>query len=205
MDLKETYNRIAEDWHKDHQQDDWWIEGTDRFVSLLPKGGSVLDVGCAGGIKTKYFLDRGFSVTGIDISENLIEIAKREVTEAEYKVMSMTELNSMDKQFDGVFAQASLLHIPKAQAADVVRMMAERTVPGGYVYLAVKKAKQEGMEEEVKEEDDYGYTYQRFFSYFTLEELRSYLVTAGLEISWEDAYLSGRTTWLQIVGKKPLA
>jgi hypothetical protein len=29
MDLKSTYNKIAEDWHKNHQQDDWWVEGID--------------------------------------------------------------------------------------------------------------------------------------------------------------------------------
>ncbi len=59
MDLKSTYNRIAEDWIKDHDRDTWWYEGTDKFLSLLPKGANILDVGCAGGIKSRYLTDNG--------------------------------------------------------------------------------------------------------------------------------------------------
>src|SRR3989338_2374515 len=109
MDLKETYNRIAEDWHRDHTSDDWWVEGTNAFIQKLPVGSHVLDVGCGSGVKSKYFIDHGFKVTGIDISDKLLEIARREAPEGEFKVLSMTELDSMPETFDGVFAQASLL------------------------------------------------------------------------------------------------
>ncbi len=53
MDLKETYNRIAKDWMKDHHQDNWWIEGTDKYLSFLKPGASILDVGCGAGVKSK--------------------------------------------------------------------------------------------------------------------------------------------------------
>lgn len=78
MNLKDTYDKISENWHQDHKKDDWWIEGTDKFISFFKKGDLVLDVGCAGGIKSKYLIERGLNVIGIDFSKEMIRIAKRE-------------------------------------------------------------------------------------------------------------------------------
>ncbi len=97
MDLKSTYNKIAEDWVKDHNKDDWWQEGTDTFLSLLPVGASLLDVGCGGGVKTKYISNKGYKVSGIDFSEKMIEIAKRELPELSFDVVDVYELDEYKK------------------------------------------------------------------------------------------------------------
>ena len=57
MDLRATYERIAEDWHGDHRDDDWWIGGADAFTPLIKPGGLVLDVGCGGGRKSRYLIE----------------------------------------------------------------------------------------------------------------------------------------------------
>ena len=49
MDLKSTYDKIAKNWMDEHAKSTWWFEGVDKFASLLPEGGSVLDVGCGVG------------------------------------------------------------------------------------------------------------------------------------------------------------
>ncbi len=202
MNLKETYNRIAEDWHRDHSHDDWWIEGTDTFIKKLLPSAHVLDVGCGSGVKSKYLIAHGLKVTGIDISDKLLEIARREVPAGEFKVFSMTNLDSMPETFDGVFAQASLLHIPRKDAGKVVGKMAERVVPGGLLYIAVKEVRTDKPEEGTLKEDDYGYTYERFFSYFTQPELEKYMTGAGMEIVYTDRHQTGKTVWLQIIGNK---
>jgi len=202
-DLQETYDRIAEDWHADHLDDDWWVAETDHFISLLPTGGTVLDVGCGSGVKSKYMAERGLRVVGIDISEGLLAISRRELPSGDFRLLSMTELDTLPEQFDGTFAQASLLHIPKAQAPDVVRQMAGVTKPGGYVYVSVKGLREGRPEEEIKEEDDYGYTYERFFSYYAPEELAGYMEAAGLTVVTNSASVSGSTRWLQVVGQRP--
>src|SRR3989344_5666981 len=120
-DLKSTYNNIAEDWVKDHLRDTWWQEGTDAFLSFLPPQSAVLDVGCGGGIKSKYIADKGFQVTGIDFSEKMIEIAKREFPQTDFEVVDIYHLDQYQKMFDAVFAQAVLLHVPKFQALEVLR------------------------------------------------------------------------------------
>jgi 2-polyprenyl-3-methyl-5-hydroxy-6-metoxy-1,4-benzoquinol methylase len=204
MDLRETYNRIAEDWHRDHSQDDWWMGGTDAFIEALPTGAHILDVGCGSGVKSEYLIAHGFKVTGIDISDKLLEIAKREVPEAEFRVLSMMNLNSMPGTFDGVFAQASLLHIPKKDAGDVVKQMSARLVPGGLLYIAVKESREGKPDEGLEKENDYGFEYQRFFSYFTMTELERFMADAGMQIvqTLRNPSPSGKTVWLQIIGKK---
>jgi len=202
MNLKETYNKIAKDWHKEKRTDTWWIEGTDTFISLLKPGSSVLDAGCGPGIKSKYLSDNSLRVTGIDFSEKLIEIARREVPKAEFMVMGMKDVRGLACEFDAIFMQASLLHIPKREALSVLSGLVSKLKPGGYLYVAVKGVRPGGEEESVLKEDNYGYSYERFFSYYSMDELKGYCKSLNLKIVYENQKLVGHTDWLQIVGKR---
>jgi len=199
---RETYNKIGADWHKDHQKDDWWVDGTDAFIKMLAPNGRVLDAGCGSGVKTRYLTKHGVRVLGIDFSETLIGIARAEV-DAEFGVMDMRAAPQMSETFDGVFAQASLLHIPRADMPGVVAGLASRLNPKGHFYVAVKGVRDGSPLEETKEESDYGYSYRRFFSYFRPEEVESYLVQAGLAVVYRDVRVTGNTEWIQVIGQKP--
>ena len=203
MDLKSTYNRIAEDWHRDHQSDDWWVAGTDVFLKLLPAGAAVLDVGCGGGTKSKYLAAKGFRVTGIDFSENMIEIARREVPGANFQVIEVLDLLKLPGEFDGVFAQAVLLHVLKQDAPRALRDMVGKLKPGGCLYAAVKGKKDGQHDEEIVSQDDYGYSYQRFFSYYTLSELEKYFQDLGLAIVYRNADETSKGRWIQLIGREP--
>ena len=203
--LKDTYNKIAEEWHQDHQSDDWWQEGTNKFISYLKSGSAVLDVGCGGGNKSKYLADRGLDVLGIDFSENMVTIASREVLNARFQVLDINDIGTLGENFDGIFMQAVLLHIPKAKVEDILRKVVKKLNPGGYLYIAVKEKIEGGVDEEVKKDDDYGYEYERFFSYFSIDELRQHFENLNLEVVYEDVKPPSRTArksnWLQIIGK----
>lgn len=202
MNLKETYNKIAEDWYRDHQSDTWWIEGTDAFCKFVSKGNLVLDVGCGAGAKSKYISGKGLRMRGFDFSENLIEIAKKEVPEVQFDVLDMYDIDSVRGVFDGVFVQAVLLHIPKKDIPTIFEKLARKVKLGGYLYIAVKEIKPGQPAEEIKREDDYGYPFERFFSYFTMEELKEYFSLINFKIVYTSREQSGRTTWLQIIGQR---
>lgn len=202
MNLKETYNKIAEDWFKDHKDDDWWVKGTDKFISLLKPNSHVLDVGCGAGVKSKYLSEKGLRVTGIDFSDKLIEIAKREVPSVEFQIMDMNDVENLNTKFDAVFAQASILHIPKKKIMEVILKLTSVVNNSGFLYIAVKGVNDNNKEEDVIKENDYGYDYERFFSYFRMEELEKYLNDSNLQIVYKNSNLVGKTDWLQIIGKK---
>lgn len=175
MNLKDTYDKIAADWHRDHIADDWWVGGLEKFASLLPIGATVLDAGCAGGVKSKVFTAKGFRVTGIDFAPSFIEIAKKEVPEAEFRVLDIRDVTSLEKEFDGIFLQAVLLHFPKKEASEILSKLLSKLKPGGFIHVSVKEPREEQAEEETQTEGDYGYEYERFFSYFSQQELEAVL------------------------------
>lgn len=203
-DLRDTYDRIAGDWARDHAGDTWWRECTARFASMLPNGARVLDAGCGPGQKARFFEDRGAHVLGIDFSEKLLEIARQASPASEFRLLDLRHISTLIEQFDGVFAQASLLHIPKADAFPVIEGLVARLVTGGLLYIAVKALRPGSREEEIVTEHDYGYDYERFFSYFTMDELRSYVERLGLTVTHaEVTQASTGGTWLQIIALKP--
>lgn len=206
MNLKETYNKIAEDWHKDHGADTWWQGMADVFASYLKKGDRVLDVGCAGGVKSQYLVQKGLRVTGIDFSEKFIEIAKREVPEAEFLVMDINDIDKLREHFDGIFMQAVLLHIPKKAVGGILAKAVQKLNPGGYLYVGVKETVEGEMDEGVQKDNDYGYEFERFFSFFTSVEVEQWFSEVGLEIVYEDVKPPSRksrnSNWVQLIGKK---
>ena len=197
--LRDTYDRIAEDWAKDHEGDTWWRECTAKFASLLPQDARVLDAGCGSGQKARFFQDRGFHVLGIDFSEKLLEIARQAAPASEFRLLDLRDIGTLTEEFEGVFAQASLLHIPKAETFSVIEGMVSRLVPRGLLYIAVKAQRRGNPEEEIVTENDYGYDYERFFSYYTADEMRAHVDRLGLSLVHAEVLQD----WMQIIARKP--
>lgn len=202
MDLKDTYDRIAADWHRDHSTDDWWVGGLEKFSEALPIGATVLDAGCAGGVKSKVLAEKGFRVIGIDFAPKFIEIAKKEVPGVTFRVLDIKDVSSMEEMFDGIFLQAVLLHFPKKEVLGILCGLLERLKPGGVIHISVKESREGQAEEEVQTEDDYGYEYQRFFSFFSQQELEDILKELGSDMIFSDVIQSGKTRWVQIIARK---
>lgn len=201
--LRDTYDRIADDWARDHEGDTWWRECTEKFVSLLPHGGRVLDAGCGSGQKARFFQDRGMQVLGIDFSERLLEIARRTASGSDFRLLDLRDIRTLPESFDGVFAQASLLHIPKAETFSVIEGMVSRLVPQGHLYIAVKAQRPGHPAEEIVTENDYGYDYRRFFSYYTLDEMRAHVDRSGLSLVHAAPEAPSHGGWMQIIARKP--
>jgi len=197
--LRDTYDRIAEDWAKDHEGDTWWRDGTAKFASLLPQDARVLDAGCGSGQKARFFQDRGFRVLGIDFSQKLLEIACQTATASDFRLLDLRDIRTLPEQFEGVFAQASLLHIPKTETFSVIEGMVSRLVPQGLLYIAVKAQRPGHPEEEMVTENDYGYDYERFFSYYTLDEMRGHVDRLGLSLVHGEV----SQDWMQLIARKP--
>lgn len=86
----------------------------DSFYALLPeKPGRLLDLGCgAGEPVSKYFVDRDWSVTGVDFSKNMLELAAKYVPEMNTQHGNISEVSFEPNQFNAITASYSLFHIP---------------------------------------------------------------------------------------------
>lgn len=201
MDLKETYNLIAEDWHQDHGEEKVESEGLEVFASKLIKGDHVLDVGCGSGIKAKFLEKYGFKITGIDFSEKMVEIAKKEVPKGEFLLWDVSQLEELPGKYAGVFASDVLLHFPKNEVHFIMEQLKNKLRKNGYLFISVKEVRPGRPEEEVVEENDYGYSYERFFSYYTLPELRTFCLNLNLQIVYEHSESFGSGNSLTIIAK----
>ncbi|KKW13768.1 MAG: hypothetical protein A2898_01960 [Candidatus Kerfeldbacteria bacterium RIFCSPLOWO2_01_FULL_48_11] len=195
--LKSTYEKIADDYHVDHAADTWDDDFIQIFSRMVGKGAKVLDLGCGPGIETKKLVEKGLSVYGLDLSEKLLDIAKKDNPTVEFTQGDMRQLPYADGQFDGVFAKASLLHIKKDDIDQVLSEIRRVLRPKGIFHAAVKQG--EGEKEET--EDDYGYSYKRFFSYWQPEEFKRLLTERGFNITNSDI-LKRSFTWIRIIAVK---
>lgn len=108
----------------------------ESFLPRLPAGAHILDAGCGPGRDTQAFLARGFRVTAIDASAAMVELAAR-ATGQPARLLPFQQLD-IESAFDGVWANASLVHVPSAEIDDVLRRLARALVPGGLLHASVK-------------------------------------------------------------------
>ena len=99
----------------------------------------VLDVGCGGGILTESMAARGARVTGIDMGEAPLEVARLHLLESgqqvEYRRIPVEELAAeMPAQFDVVTCMEMLEHVP--DPASVIAACATLVKPGGHVFFS---------------------------------------------------------------------
>ncbi len=156
------------------------LDQIDLFVSKFSKGAKVLDAGCAAGRDAALFAKKGLDVEGIDLSKGLIEIAKRNYPEISFQVGNFLNLPFADEFFDGVWAHQSLLHLETVN--DVTRALREfkRVLKPFGVLLVLVKAKM-GSAKTAIVKDAFS-NHDRFFQYFSKEELADLLTNAEFQI-----------------------
>ncbi len=139
-DTLEYYNLNAKAYI-DSTRDVAFMEHQERFLAYLKPGARILDFGCGSGRDSKYFLSKGLRVDAIDGSEKFVQMAS-EYAQIPVKQMLFQELDAVDI-YDGIWACASILHLPKDALLDVFKKMAKALVEDGVVYTSFKYGTQE--------------------------------------------------------------
>ena len=112
-----------------------------RFLPHIPPGGHILDAGCGSGRDTLAFLQKGYRVTAFDASPSLADLAERH-TGQPVQVLRFQDLE-WDREFDGIWACASLLHVPTADLPDALGRLALALRPRGILYASFKHGRGE--------------------------------------------------------------
>lgn len=167
----------------------------ERFARGLPRGAHILDAGSGSGRDTLAFLQRGYAVSAFDSSPALAELSTR-MTGVRTRVLRFQELNE-EEEYDGVWACASLLHVPEAELPDAITRLIRALKPGGVLYMSFKL----GASERVTEDG-------RFFTDMTKSRLRRVLQalpSVRLEELWITAgegKFQGHGEWLNALVSK---
>ncbi len=132
-----------------------------RFISKLSKHAKILDLGCGSGRDSLAFLNAGFDVKAIDGSKKMCEIAQSK-TGLSIRNIRFEQLDDQN-QYDGVWACASLLHLPRNELPKVFSKIIEALKEEGIFYSSFKYGSFEG------------YRNGRYFSDFTESSMNELL------------------------------
>lgn len=182
----ETYNTTAKQWSENHAIVGFWKEEMEIFRTLLPNG-KILEVGAGGGRDAKELIVLGYEYIGTDISTSLIEVAKKEIPNATFLAQSVYDLDFPEgTQFDGFWASAVLLHIPKTKIDGALQRITKFMRDGAVGFISLKQGGGERLEDD-----------KRFFVYYSEGEFRQILQRNSFEVVQITVRpVNGKTTWL---------
>jgi SAM-dependent methyltransferase len=163
------------------------IDGTAPFA--------ILDLGCGPGRDLRAFTDRGHVAVGIDGAANFVTMA-RDHSGCEVWHQDFLALDLPPARFDGVFANASLFHVPTQELPRVLEELRQTLRPGGVLFAS----NPHGRDQEGWNQDRYGAyhapeTWRRMVTGAGFVELAHYFRPAGLPREQQP--------WLATVWRRP--
>ncbi len=134
LETGKAYDEIA-DWFKAGMEaSPCGIPFLEELMAMLPVGAHVLDLGCGFGRMMRVLSDHGFQVTGVDVSEKMIRLAREYVPEA-LLVHGDASVFCTDETYDAVLAWDSLFHLPPERHRGMISRAAALLKPGGVLLM----------------------------------------------------------------------
>ena len=194
--VEEGYNKIALKYHSERNKFESIIE-LRQFTKLLASGAKILDVGCGAGVPVTLFLvDEGFSVVGLDISEEMLSLAKKHVPKGEFLKADMSEMDFPDDSFDGIVSFYAIIHLPREKHAALFNKFHRILKPGGVMLIGMGKGEWEEIGEFFGE--------KMFWSHYSSEKSLELVKDAGFGIIFEEVLERGgeKGYWILARSKK---
>lgn len=183
---KIAYDKTAEKYH-DHFKNELVQKEydrllLDRFSETLTPGSVICDAGCGpSGHMGKYLADKGHKVTGIDISQKCIDIARSYQPQGDFKVMDLMKTDFQDGSVDAVIAFYSIIYTPKKYVDRIFAEFNRILKREGRLLVVVKKGTSEGII------DDEWYEHNKvYFAHFMEREVSDYFTRGGFSIAFFD-------------------
>ena len=169
----------------------------DKFLEALRPNSRILELGCGGGRDARAMLDAGHDV---DVTDGTPEIANKaaEFLQSPVRVMRFEELDTIG-EYDAVWANASLLHVPRSGLPSILSKIHRALKQGGIHHATYKGGGKEGR-------DKHG----RYFNYLSSDEVAEmYEYSGHWEILTVSEYLGSgydpgvEGPWIALMARKP--
>jgi cyclopropane fatty-acyl-phospholipid synthase-like methyltransferase len=173
--VRDGYARIAATYAA--QRDQYKsLKHLERFADLVPAGSTILDVGCGAGKPVdEYLIGRGSAVHGLDLSEQMIDLARSNVPAATYEVRDMSSLQVGDYRVGGIVSMYAIFHIPRERHGQLLKRFASFMPEGGALLITMGSGDWEGVE------DDF-HGAEMFWSHYGPETNRKLVEQAGFQV-----------------------
>jgi ubiquinone/menaquinone biosynthesis C-methylase UbiE len=193
--VKQGYNQCAKNYveNRDLFKNQKHLE--DLAKKLTP-GASILDLGCGSGVPIdKFLLGKGFKVTGIDISEEMIKLARNNFPGAKYLVQDMSEVDFPPNSFNAVVSFYAIFHIPREKHLSLLKKIHTLLKTNGCLLITMGSSDWEGTE------DDF-HGAKMFWSHYNKDKNVELVKEAGFQIIDNIIDTSGGERHLVIFAKK---
>jgi len=132
-----AYNTIAAWWHAELQNSSRGLGYLERAIGLCTERQRALDVGCGtGGRIVTALVNGGFDVTGLDVSEEMLRIAKINHPNAGFLWADVCEWEP-PTHFDIITAWDSLIHVPHGKQRSVIQKLCQTLTSQGVILITV--------------------------------------------------------------------
>jgi ubiquinone/menaquinone biosynthesis C-methylase UbiE len=146
-----------------------------EWMAGLPRGSVVVDLGCGSGQDAQVLRREGYRVVGMDLTAAFLRVARKAVPALPLVLADMRELPFQAASFDGVWAAASLIHLPKAEATRVLKALHVLAKPGATLAATLTYGTKSGLLTK-------GWMPGRYFARWKKDELAMALHRAGWQV-----------------------
>ena len=163
--LVKTYEKYAHE-RASHSPDEFKVRERSEFLKLLKveERETLLEIGCGHGHDAQFFQSQGLRVLAVDNTPTMVKLTAEKGIPAQ--VLDCYDLDQINEHFDAVYTMNCLLHIPKQDFNQVLRLISKRLNESGLMYLGIWGDQDfEGIWEQDK------YVPKRFFSFWKTEAL----------------------------------
>ena len=163
--LVKVYEKYAYE-RASHAPAEFKVQERSEFLKFLKAEGreTLLEIGCGSGQDAQFFQARGFRVFAVDNTPSMVRLTAEKGITAQ--VLDCYDLDQINKHFDAVYTMNCLLHIPKQDINQILRLISRRLNDSGLMYLGIWGDEDfEGIWEHDR------YEPKRFFSFWKVEAL----------------------------------
>ncbi len=188
------YDQEANSWSASHGGDDkesWWKDEMTRFNEYLPSG-RILEIGSGVGKDAEALIRLGYDYTGTDASNGLLELARKRNPSATFIQRYAHEIEPSLGEFDGFWASAVLLHIPRDEMRDSLLAISSVIKNDGVGFITMKEGEGERVDEKTG----------RLFTYYKEEEFTNVLESANFSVLEVGRRDTEKDNWLIFYVKK---
>jgi ubiquinone/menaquinone biosynthesis C-methylase UbiE len=196
--LADSYDRVAEEYAEeffkelDRKPFDREILG--RFAEIVGGGAAACDIGCGPGQIARFLKDRGLTIRGIDLSEEMVKCARRVNPDIPFETGDMLQLALADESLAAIASFYAIIHLSRDEVTRGLMEMYRVLQPDGKLLISFHEG-----EGELYRDRWYDKRVSVDVTLFQIDEMSRYLEAAGFEIEsivrrepYEFEYPTGR-------------